>query len=523
MSNPTGDSPYLPDVRGRPSSPVVETEVAAQTRDTGDDLVGLVLVHGIGEQRPGDTLAKFLAGMEESFPSVDIDLEAHRVGRATLRSGTRSVRVYEAHWAHLLSDGFVEDTFRRDALFEIGWFPLLNHRERVHLQGEYASALVGLWTAVLVPVGVALHLALLGVGTLVRLLDPRGYADRTRRLEAARSAGVQGGGAFSRMVAQSRHAAEIASEAPTRLDFVLDAVVSDVTNYVNSVAGAFPADAPTELREASRRIEDVFRATVAEAVSDGCSEVQVLAHSLGTVVAYRVLAEDGRSFVAPADVGDVSPPPVPITRLLTIGSPLEKIRFIWASILEREAPRAAVGSADGPWAIAAEDFEWHNFSSAFDLVAGRLRRFDLWGKVRNHRTPGLGGLATAHVAYETSPAFMNVLGRGLLGREVERKAGMGRRIGRTLLTIGENLTVPLVFLLVTLAGVAFAFLTGWLASWVVRFPLERLDMLDPTTGRTFSLGAAAFVTAVIALGALPAGRARALHLHAESFSGERQR
>ncbi len=505
---------------------------------------GMILVHGIGEQAPGDTLAKFLAGIERSFPSVKVELDPERSGRATLWDGDRSVRVYEAHWAPLLSKGFVENSFRTDALFEIGWFPLLNHTRGTHPPGEYRSLLVWGWTVVLVPVGVALHLALIGVNGLVRLFDPKGYADRRQRVEVARdtvTSGGPGGSPLRSFLASSRATAEIAAESPTRLDLILDTVVSDVTNYINSVAGAFPSDAPWELREAAQSIEGVFASTVADAVEDGCREIQIVAHSLGTVVAYRVLSRDGRALTEATEAAGpgretaagksqetvgaghrvrAGAPPVPITRLLTIGSPLEKIRFIWPSILERRASIPAIGPPERPVARADPSFEWHNFTGIFDLVSGNLTRFDLWNPVQNHRTPGLGGVASAHVTYESSPTFMNELGLGLFGRPAEAGERAQRRLANMLRTAAENLAVPLLFFLVTLAGVASALMTGWLGSWAFRLPLEMVGWIGPEGGAAFSRWMALLVAVMVALGALPSGRSRARQLHAAYFSGK---
>ena len=129
--------------------------------------IGLILVHGIGKQEQGESLTKFVNAAQQHFD--DVVIESVEGDRATLRTTTRVVKVYEAHWAPLLGGEFVADSFREVALFEICWFPTLNRAARVHLPGEYSAGLVRAWTAVLVPLVVLVYLALHGVRVLVQV------------------------------------------------------------------------------------------------------------------------------------------------------------------------------------------------------------------------------------------------------------------------------------------------------------------------------------------------------------------
>lgn len=496
--------------------------------------IGLVLVHGIGEQAHGDTLHKFIQGLSRSFPSVTIELDPEKSGRALLRAGDRTVRVYEAWWAAHLSGSFVEATFREDALFEVVWFPAMNRRDEVYLPGEYSPWLVRAWTAALLPFSMLLNLMLLGARTAGRLVDPAAYRHReslyaatvrTGQDDATRSGSGLGARLSPRALwRESRARADASKNARSRVDTILDSVAADVTNYVNSAAGAHDDSVPPELAAAAGRIDDAFRAMVAEAVADGCSEIQIVAHSLGTVVAYRCLAADGAAADG-ASRTERGSQPVPITRFLTIGSPLEKIRFIWPGILERRATRPAVRVAGrtvaaGRVATAADPegadaFDWQNFAGLFDPVSGKLKRFDLWGRVGNHRTPGLGGLATSHVAYESSPLFMDQLVRGLFGRPAEQRRSVSRIVLKSIQATGENLLMPAVIILLMLAGAASAYATGWGAGFVFGLPLRALGM--PAAAEALRHGLGLFALLAITTFAIPAAHNRARELHARFF------
>src|SRR5690606_32645481 len=117
---------------------------------------------------------------------------------------------------------------------------------------------------------------------------------------------------------------------------------------------------------------------VMETAQRNHGEVHVLAHSLGTVVAYHALTGMGQP--------DARPPYAP-RRLYTIGSPLEKIRYVW------------------PWTVSPTtpsvhpDFRWFNFHHRLDAVSGRLRRFEAWAPIADVPLAGGGGLLRSHVVY----------------------------------------------------------------------------------------------------------------------------
>src|SRR5262249_31267837 len=142
----------------------------------------------------------------------------------------------------------------------------------------------------------------------------------------------------------------------TRFDQFLDEYFGDIFNYVDAAGDAEPV-----VPLAAQHIYDVFHAALLRAVSEQCSEIQILAHSLGSVITYHALTtyrEDTEALVCLGEPRGTRPS---LTRVFTIGSPLEKFRFFWPKLIAgRPAPRAA-------------RFEWHNFTSPGDLVAGPLR------------------------------------------------------------------------------------------------------------------------------------------------------
>lgn len=505
----------------------------------GASPVALILVHGIGEQRPGDTLEKFLRAIRARFPGVEVEEPTEAEGAATLRGTPREIRVYETHWAPLLSGDFVADSFRTDALFEVGWFPALNLERGSYAPGEYTAGAVRGWTLLLLPLVLLLHLALLGLGTLLQLTRGvfeflrtlRGdreerrrrresYREERRRLrEADRQVRREAGGGFRGMWAVARERAREGREQHQGMKLVLDRVAADVTNYVDAAAGAFPETVPGERREAAGKIEDVLRRTVARAVEeDGCGEIQILAHSLGTLVAYRVLSMDGARLESlPGSPSS----PVPLTALYTIGSPLEKIRFIWPGILGDRPGRPAVLGPKGPLAVGDHSFRWENFSSPLDLVSGRLVRFDLWCSVQNHPAPEVGGMARAHISYENSPRFLGLLGSTLMGRPPEGTPAPVRRVRSAALGVLETLALPSAFLSMAVLGGVFLWFSIWMITGqFLRIP-EAMGLLSAEGRRAWAMGLGLVAVAVVALGGFPEGRRRASEIHAAHFSPAR--
>ncbi|MEV4314196.1 hypothetical protein [Actinocrispum sp. NPDC049592] len=347
-----------------------------------DEQLGVVLVHGIGEQTQGETLTKFTVGVGRQMAS-----EVDRVSRdrAVLRLGHREVRVYETWWADILGKEAVDGSFDPFELHALAWFPWLNQRFGFYRPNRWAGALV--WTILLTPVLFLLHIPLL-------FLPRKGFLPR-----------------------------------------LLDRVFADVTNYVSSAGHAMRED--STLAGAAVDIQRRFAGAIDAAAADGCTRIIVIAHSLGTVIAYHgltgcVRAEDGAPITPSARSL--------VTDLVTIGSPLEKVRWLWPSTMTTDV-------------VLAETLRWHNIRDRLDVVSGKMRHF---GPVVDLPLVGRANLIDAHVVYERNPAFVRLFFDLVgLGAVPVDKTPTGQRLG----LLGMSMAVSTLFFALAL-GVAVAALLG---------------------------------------------------------------
>jgi hypothetical protein len=226
---------------------------------------------------------------------------------------------------------------------------------------------------------------------------------------------------------------------------ILDETAADVWNYVHSLGGEVVADSP--LAACSQRILDRFLSAWERARVEGpVDEIHVIAHSLGSVIAYH-----GMAWRVPAES---------IHRLITIGSPLEKVRFLWAKLFPPEFR----------WSC-----EWLNFHSPSDPVSGKLKRFDInpQRRIQNTRLWGIGGYGEAHLGYFRDPRVMRVLAGGLgLSAASENKFITPSWFKRRAFDIG----VPVLTVLLMLGGLLimclFFYVVVWLTGMVVELPLR---------------------------------------------------
>jgi pimeloyl-ACP methyl ester carboxylesterase len=240
---------------------------------------------------------------------------------------------------------------------------------------------------------------------------------------------------------------------PKRLhSSVLDRIVADVWNYTHSLGCVLPTDSP--IHDTAPRILERVRHTAAKAHLDGCREIQIVAHSLGTVIAFNALTRYPASAVDKA--------PMSITHLYTIGSPLEKFLFIWHRTL-RPSLRSPEIQLDGQILASGHRIQWQNFYSPLDMVSGKLMRFTEWGHVVNTRLWGLGGLARAHINYFRHPAVLTALAAGLGGNPQPVKLPLVNRISWYLIGVGENFLTPMMVLVALLLGLLVFLLFGALA------------------------------------------------------------
>lgn len=212
----------------------------------------------------------------------------------------------------------------------------------------------------------------------------------------------------------------------------LDQTAADVWHYVHSLGGELAPGSP--LRGRSEQVLDRLEATWKAA--SGAGPVHLMGHSLGSVVAYHGLVR--------------RLPPSAVQRLITLGSPLEKVRFLWAKLFP----------ANPAWTG-----EWLNVLTPSDPVSGWLKRFDASGtqRVVNRRLWGLGGYGEAHLGYFRDPRVMGDVAAAL-GANV--KGGTGTQGPGWLRRRWVDLAVPLVTLLLVLAGAALTALFFYAVVWL---------------------------------------------------------
>ncbi len=392
----------------------------------------LLIVHGIGEQRRGETTAKLLVGLKAAYgDAVHVEHDGDEYPTAVTANG-QTVRLYEVHWADILSAAASKGTFTWRIPNTIVWHPMWCRRLGLLSSPEYRAALVWWRVVTLVPLAPVGYLAFLGARFLAQILDkPRreAFEERMRKQKLS-------------IAERSRAYASFTTDTPTRIDEILDSVVADVPNYMGSIVeGKGPAF------EILRR----FHTQLARAHSDGCETIHVLAHSLGTVIAFHALSGLGQA------AGEPAPAP---SRLFTIGSPLEKIRFFW------------------PWTLRAAqpsvhpDFQWVNFYHRADPVSGHLKRFAAFSRLQNVRLKGGGGLLRSHVVYERSPEFLSVLTGALFGAPAAPRVSWSTRLKDGVLTWGENLLGPFALMSAVVFGLAFVVLMVLLPAYLVAWPFR---------------------------------------------------
>lgn len=391
----------------------------------------LLIVHGIGEQRRGETTAKLLVGLKRAYgDAVQVQHDANGFAES-VTANNQTVRLYEVYWADILSAEKSRGTFTWRIFNTVVWHPLWCRRLGLFSTIEYPGRLVWWRVLTLVPLVPAGYLAYLGVRFISTLFD------KSRRQAFEKKMQEQN----LPLLERSKAYANFTSTDPTGVDEMLDSVVADVPNYMQSiVAGEGPAF----------EILKCFHSQMERARLDGCEVVHVLAHSLGTVVAFHALSGLGLT--------DGEPRPAP-SRLFTIGSPLEKIRFFWPWTVRMEAP-------------VDPDFRWVNFHHRADRVSGSLKRFASTFALQNVRLTGGGGLLRSHVVYERSPEFLSVLTTTLFGAPAAPDVNRFDRAKDRVLAWGENLLGPVALIVAIVIGLAFVALVVLLPAYLVAWPFR---------------------------------------------------
>jgi hypothetical protein len=371
----------------------------------------LLIVHGIGEQLRGQTTEKLVSGLDAAFGqrlTVTREASGHAVA---VTVGGMTVHFHEVFWADLLTRETNRGALTWATMPTLVWHPLLCRRTKLLPGAEYPTPLVLAWLALTLPASLLAYPMALGARALVQPFDE----ERQKRLRERVN--------NMRFLERVKATADAAAHDDTILEATFEGVVADVPNYMSSAARgegvAF---------EVLARFHDVMRVA-----GERHDDVYILAHSLGTVVAYHALTGMGQ----PAGV-----PPYAPRRLFTIGSPLEKIRFFWPWTVRCTSPSAH------------PEFRWTNFYHRMDAVSGSLRRFAAWAPLENVRLKGGGGFLRSHVVYERSPEFLGMLTEELFGERTIPRVAWWRRLLDHAITLGENLAAPVGLMLSLVMGVA---------------------------------------------------------------------
>lgn len=474
----------------------------------GQGTIGLLLVHGIGEQRPEQVLNRFVSSFTRSMPTAVPDDPDEPT---ELRVGKRTIRIYEVYWADLLSGEVVRNSFDFETMLALPWFPGLNRKKGLYRPGEYRRWMLPLRAAQLLLLSLAGAFAYWGVKWAVAV--PLEVFRRYRRGASRKQVSEDLKDPFREILHAARGRGFVRDPRfGAMADFLLDRFAADVLTYVASSRGALPSS--SELAGRAPEILSRFHAALRQADLDGCGEIQILAHSLGTVVAFHALSGYG----LPACPGPAGPndrdPLARVTRIYTIGSPLEKIRFLWPQLV-REEDLGALRYRDGmacriPGPVRLP--RWDNFVGRYDAVSGKLRRF---GPVVNHRVRG-GGFLRSHTTYERSPEFMDELIEGLTGDRPPRRSLVERflrRAGRMVVLYFENLFLaPNLLVILVLTGLAVPAGIVGAAAQGVGFLLQRAGM--ERVAVILPYAALGVTMALIAAGVARIGRARAPAVHA---------
>lgn len=401
---------------------------------------GVLVVHGIGFQERGETLNKLLGGLRR-IDAIPEDLQEGMI--ATV--GRQPVRFYEVYWADLLKGEMMIGAFQMKELQSLSWFPLLNSLRGEYRRGRYSFVKLAWWCVALPIINFLVLLAYYGIGFFAQLVS----GTKAVRKEAEDDTPLRRVG--RKVVGQSTKL--------TCVDVILDEFVGDVFSYLNSAGKAFHRDAdepplPPELEHVYPQIIRRFYDQLVKAQADGCETIQVVAHSLGSVVTYHALSGFRFEAAARADADAIRSASAGVRHFYTIGSPLEKIRFFWPRLTPDSSP------------LGGASFQWDNFVSWFDPVAGAIRSFEHCGDLTNHYLLG-GGFLRGHVVYERSRVFLNAFTLGLTGCAIPFRRTFKERWQDLLVLVGETLLAPGALVCLLLVGAALFALTAMILPFLL--------------------------------------------------------
>jgi hypothetical protein len=213
---------------------------------------------------------------------------------------------------------------------------------------------------------------------------------------------------------------------------VLVQYAGDVAAYVTPQS----LDRFNDLREEIKACVHKTGSAIYRATRDGAREydqITVAGHSLGSVAAYDMLNRLLRDDAAGVTELDVE---ARTRALVTFGSPLDKIAFLFGMRHPNHAAHALAGTVQPLLQSRVRRFEWINIHSSHDVVSGPLEYFDDLHPqpaalaVINERDETASTPLVAHVEYWTG----GHLARRILGLATSRR----KNPPMTLVSGGES-------------------------------------------------------------------------------------
>ena len=410
----------------QPNSPVTEL----LPKDPNARRIGIIVVHGIGEQKPGDTVSKIESGLKTAL-AAEACLRAvwgNREGadRCTLVAELkRELRFYEVYWADCLYPT-AYGSFDTAIAKELAWFPALNAFGWRRFGATIHT------TVLLICAG------LLSIANAT--IDPARLLNFLRFFRFGKKEEKQNISALDPDLNSQKMEDTGYLVKRTWVDRLLDNFAGDIVTYVIAASYYRARGGRVHDSHPAARIYQRFNEKLDIALRD-CEEVHVLAHSLGTIIAYHMLTQ--------------REPNNKITDIYTIGSPLRKCKAFW------------------PWLCTkitrGHRVRWHNFSNLLDLVSNRRLGLDLGGEVKNHLLLG-GGAIQSHVMYERNHSFLRIFTERTLGREISGRGGLGRAGINLLRGLIETVGMPILLLAAVTLGLISIIsnvLLGILSYWLL--------------------------------------------------------
>lgn len=410
----------------------------------------ILVIHGVGEQNPFDTLDGFVCGLYKCLQIQDgQSTVSHRVTKRDAVGGgnwTESfiqfdaytpdhayhMDVHECYWADLTEKKIsVEEVFSwmgGTLLGAVRFYKIIlaNLKGRMAKPGAQPKKLQvaasQIWLAVnLLIFGYGLILFLLLLFAVFNPFDLFGSDSSLKGLIAGYW--VQGSAGLAALYGLTRFKT-LVSFLKKKLGIVLIDYIGDVAIYTTTDEKSRHFQLRQQILA---RTQTLFENILNDPRYD---RVIVAGHSLGSVIAYDVL----NRINIKENVGQMPPLPVKkIAGLVTFGSPLDKVALFFGQHAGRHQhvrrqimeqlysfravpldPTPNVFRVGNPIEQKLDGFPWVNYWSSLDPISGYL---DFYMPLDNVHLDVKGWWGTAHVKYwETDAMYADMLKRYFPGR-----------------------------------------------------------------------------------------------------------